>query len=173
MDQSRRVVLAAGTVALTAGCLGGQAEHGSIYEDYLQTTVEATGADGTVHESVTAAIAHTEDQRTTGLSRTDTLRPGWGMVFVFAEAAERTFFMREMDFGIDIIFADSDGTITAVATAPEPRPDEDGTDQRYHGRAQYVLEVAPGWAETHGIGPGGALRFRLPDAVGIPGPSQE
>jgi hypothetical protein len=49
--------------------------------------------------------------------------------------------MREMDFGIDIVSADNEGTIVETHGAPAAGPNEGGTDQTYPGSGQYVWEV--------------------------------
>ncbi|ELY85195.1 DUF192 domain-containing protein [Natrinema altunense] len=133
----------------------------TIHEGYETTTVRAVGADGDELGRVTAAIADTDDLRYLGLSDTDELPPDRGMLFVFGAVAERSFVMREMDFGIDIVYADADGTITGIHHAPAPGPDENGNDQHYPGRGQYVLEVAYEWTSDHGVSEGDVLEFAL------------
>jgi uncharacterized membrane protein (UPF0127 family) len=82
-------------------------------------------------------------------------------LFVHADAAERTYVMRGMSFGIDIVYAAPNGTITAVHEAPAPGPGEDGTEKRYSGSGRYVLEVERGWTADHGVAEGDRLEFEL------------
>lgn len=133
-----------------------------IHADYETTTVRAVSTGGETLGSVTAAIADTPQRRYTGLSDTERLPPDRGMLFVYESVADRTFVMRRMDFGIDIVYADADGTITSIHHAPEPGPGEDGDDQRYPGRGQYVLEVTYEWTREHGVTTGDELVFSLP-----------
>ncbi|QCW01934.1 DUF192 domain-containing protein [Natrinema pallidum] len=133
----------------------------TVHEGYETTVVRAVEADGDELGKVTAAIADTDDLRYLGLSDTDELPPDRGMLFVYGAVAERTFVMREMDFGIDIVYADADGTITGIHHAPAPGPDENGNDQHYPGRGQYVLEVAYEWTSDHGVSEGDVLEFAL------------
>ncbi|MFT4947418.1 MAG: uncharacterized membrane protein (UPF0127 family), partial [Natronomonas sp.] len=118
-------------------------------------------SDGEELGSVTAAIADTQDLRITGLSETESLPEDRGMLFVFNTANTRPFVMREMDFAIDIVYADVDGTITGIYHAPAPGPDEDGENQRYEGFGQYVLEVSYDWTTDRGIETGDRLVFEL------------
>ena len=67
--------------------------------------------------------------------------------------------MREMDFGIDIVYADRDGVITEIHHAPAPGPDEDGSQHRYSGTGQYVLEVPLRWSSRQLITRGDRLRW--------------
>jgi len=83
------------------------------------------------------------------------------MLFVHDSSGEYTYVMRDMSFGLDIVFVAPNGTITTIHGAPEPGPDEDGTAQEYPGRGQYVLEVNRGWAAERGIEAGDEVRFEL------------
>lgn len=131
-----------------------------IHADY-ETTAVSVESGGEELGSVTAAIADTQDLRITGLSETESLPEDRGMLFVFNTANTRSFVMREMDFAIDIVYADVDGTITGIYHAPAPGPDEDGENQRYEGFGQYVLEVSYDWTTDRGIETGDRLVFEL------------
>lgn len=185
IDWSRRQLLGFSGLCALAGCLdtGGstgspnETETGSpdgetpnedgdtddetIHEDYETTPVRVVTSDGTELGSVTAAIADTEAKTSLGLSDTDSLPSDRGMLFVFDSVDDHTFYMPDMDFGIDIVYADEDGTITRIHHAPEPGPDEDGADQTYPGRGQYVLEVVYEWTTDHDVSEGDVLEFDL------------
>ena len=126
---------------------------------YETTTVRVQTPDGTGLGRVTAAIPATPEERYRGLGGVERLPPDRGMLFVFESVAERTFVMREMEIGIDIVFADADGTITRIHHAPAPGPGEDGNDQEYTGRGKYVLELAYRWTSTRGVTEGDVLAF--------------
>ncbi|WP_126664194.1 DUF192 domain-containing protein [Haloterrigena salifodinae] len=134
-----------------------------VHEDYETTEVRIVSADGDELGAVTAAIADTQDLQSLGLSDTEELPSDHGMLFVFESVGEHTFVMREMDFGIDIVYADSDGTITDVHHAPAPEPGEDGEEEhhQYPGRGQYVLEVNYEWTTDHDVSEGDVLEFDL------------
>ena len=133
-----------------------------IHEEYEQTVVTVQSADCETLGSVTAAIADTGDLRYTGLSDTGSLPEDRGMLFVFADEQELEFVMREMDFPIDIVYADGDGVITSIHHAEAPGPDEDGENFEYPGRGQYVLEVNRDWTTERGVEAGDRLFFGLP-----------
>jgi uncharacterized membrane protein (UPF0127 family) len=132
-----------------------------IHADYETTEVRVTSSTGEPLGSVTAAIADTSELRYLGLSDTDDLPEDRGMLFVFATVEDRTFVMREMDFGIDIVYADADGAITEIHHAQAPDPDEDGENLRYPGRGQYVLEVTYEWTTDRGVSAGDVLDVGL------------
>jgi len=83
------------------------------------------------------------------------------MLFVHDSVGDRTYVMREMSFGIDIVYIDADRTITAIHEAPEPGPGEDGNAQEYPGTGQYVLEVNKGWMADRGVEVGDEVRFEI------------
>ena len=130
--------------------------------DYEHTTVAAVDSEtGEELGRVNAAVADSFSKRYVGLSETDRLPEDRGMLFVHDDVDERTYVMRNMSFGLDIVFVDSDGTIMAIHDAPEPGPDEDGADQEYAGEGRYVLEVNRGWTDEHGVEVGDRLEFEL------------
>ena len=132
-----------------------------IHPGYETTEVRVTTPEGDLLGSVTAAIADTPDLRYTGLSDTESLPKDRGMLFVYETVDDHTYVMRRMDFGLDIVYADDEGVISTIHHAPAPGPDEDGEDQRYPGRGQYVLEVTYEWTTERGVETGDVLQFDL------------
>lgn len=124
-----------------------------------RATVTLVGADGTALATVDAAVADTAVERYVGLSDHDSLAPGRGMLFVHGAAAERTYVMRGMEFGIDLVFVGADRRITAIHTAPAPPPGVDGETLTYSGRAKWVLEVPAGFVDRHGLTVGDRIRI--------------
>ena len=135
------------------------AENDPIHSAYATREVTVEGPDGEPRGSVTAAIADTPELRYTGLSDTAPLPADRGMLFVYESVGDRVFVMREMAFGIDIVYADDNGVVTGIHHAPAPEPDEDGESHRYPGRGQYVLEVAYRWTADRDVAVGDVLRF--------------
>lgn len=131
--------------------------------DQTAVTVVESGTEN-VLGTVTADIADTGDERYTGLSETASMPENEGMLFVYDTVDNRQFVMRDMSFGIDIVFADADGTITNIAHAEAPDSGETGEEphHRYSGTAQYVLEVNYDWTTDRGITEGDRLDFTLP-----------
>lgn len=162
------VVLAIVLLGLSSGAiapyLGGYDAEADFNEsrDYNHTEV-AVYDDETGEElgRVNAAVADTFSKRYVGLSETDELPSDRGMLFIHDGYAERTYVMRNMSFGIDIVFVAPNGTITTIHEAPKPGPNEDGEEQRYSGQGQYVLEVNKGWMADHGIEDGDRIEFDL------------
>jgi uncharacterized membrane protein (UPF0127 family) len=133
-----------------------------IHEGYQETAVRILRG-GTKLGAVTAAIADTDDTRRLGLSDTDCLPDDRGMLFVFDTDGSRSFWMQEMDFGIDIVYIAEGGTITSIHHAEAPADDESGREQhhQYPGEGQYVLEVPYRWTAERGIASGDSVLFEL------------
>jgi uncharacterized membrane protein (UPF0127 family) len=99
---------------------------------------------------VAATPAVTRSELVTGLSEHTSLESGHGMLFYHSNTASRSYVMRNMSFGIDIIFITADCQVSRVVTASPPAKNETGTESHhtYTGTAKYVLEVPAGYANS-------------------------
>lgn len=114
-----------------------------------EPVVTLHGSQGAV--SVRVEIAHTRQELSRGLMWRTELDADAGMLFVFADAAPRTFWMKNTPLPLDILFLDARGTVLNVAAETTPYSE---APIRSSGPARYVLEVNAGYAAKHGIGPG-------------------
>lgn len=106
--------------------------------------------------SITAEIADTDTERSLGLMNRTTLADDAGMLFVFDEAAVRSFWMRDTYISLDIIFIGSDKTILYIEENTTPLSE---TAIAPEVQTQYVLEVNAGYAAEHGLSVGDDVRF--------------
>jgi uncharacterized protein len=100
--------------------------------------------------SVRAEVAATDDARREGLSGRASLAENRGMLFVYPDHVERTYWMKGMRFPIDIVWIDR-GRVTGVEpNVPVPVGDD---LPLYPSRvpADRVLEVRAGWAARHHV----------------------
>jgi uncharacterized membrane protein (UPF0127 family) len=107
-------------------------------------------------EDLRVEIADNSSLRSRGLSYRDGLEPGTGMLFVYEDEAERSFWMRGMRFCLDIVWI-NDGEIAGAAegVCPEPGvPETDLTSYLSPSPVQFVLEVPAGWLDERGYGAG-------------------
>lgn len=109
------------------------------------------------NNAVEAVIVDTSESRKRGLSGSEGLGPDEGMLFVFQEEGRYPFWMKDMNYPIDIIWIASGGRIVGFWEHAEPEsyprsfaPDED---------ALYVLEVVAGYVEAHGLKIGDTVRI--------------
>ena len=124
--------------------------------EYDRTNVTVYSDDGEQLGTVDVRIADSQDKRRVGLSRTESLEEDTGMLFVHGDADTHSYVMRNMEFPLDIIFVDANGTITTIHHAPT-----DGGS--YDGYGKYVLEVPRGWANETGVTTGDGVE--IPSAV--------
>jgi len=82
-------------------------------------------------------------------------------VFVYEDAAPRTFWMKNTYVPLDIIFVAENGTVLNVAHAQAQPNAPDSEVDRYSsdGEAKYVVELGRGLANRTGVGPGTELVF--------------
>lgn len=80
-------------------------------------------------------VAETDEQKETGLQNRKELPENGGMLFVFEENEPVSFWMKDTEIPLDIIFISDDLTVTLIAKG-EPLSEEP-----LEGTASYVLEV--------------------------------
>lgn len=106
---------------------------------------------------VRVILADTPAKRTRGLSGTDGLAEGEGMLFIFPEDGLYGFWMKDMRFAIDIIWLDSAWEVVDVAESVSP--DSYPASFSPSKPARYVLEVPAGFAKSHNIALGSEAVF--------------
>jgi uncharacterized membrane protein (UPF0127 family) len=105
--------------------------------------------------AITAEIADTQALREKGLMGRDSLPENHGMLFVYANAQIRSFWMRNTPISLDIAFIDGNGSIVNVATM-QPNSDDSTLSV---SPAMYALEMTAGWFEKNGIEAGARVQF--------------
>jgi uncharacterized membrane protein (UPF0127 family) len=98
---------------------------------------------------VLASVARTPEQRKQGLSHTPALPAGVVKLFVFPQASTWGFWMKDMNYAIDIIWADEDSRVVHVAA--DVSPDSYPTSFSSPEPAQYVIETQAGFAAANNI----------------------
>ena len=111
--------------------------------------------------TVSVEVADNKTERRRGLMFRESLCENCGMLFVYENADERAFWMKNTLIPLDIIFISEDEKVLNVETAyPEPnKSDSDLTRYRSDDEANYVLEVNAGFAEEKGIEKGTEVRL--------------
>jgi uncharacterized membrane protein (UPF0127 family) len=118
---------------------------------------------------VNVELAANDELRAQGLMYRDQLRPGTGMLFLFAHDEEHSFWMKNTRIPLDMVWIDASRKIVGIrANVPpctaDPCPSY-GPEPAV--RSRYVLEVAAGVAAEHGLKVGDPLRFEEIDGVEI------
>jgi uncharacterized membrane protein (UPF0127 family) len=110
-------------------------------------------------KKVTLAIAADETQQQLGLSGIEVLPEDYGMLFAFAKEMPHGFWMKDMNFAIDMIWLDSEMKVVKLMSdvAPETFPAAYGSEVD----SQFVIELNAGSIEKYGIEFGQEIGFDL------------
>jgi uncharacterized membrane protein (UPF0127 family) len=92
-----------------------------------------------------------------GLSGRQSLAPDAAMIFVFEETKTWCFWMKDMEFSLDIIWLDDSKTIITIE--PDLAPETYPQDYCPPEPARYVIEVRAGTAAQLGLKPGDQVSF--------------
>lgn len=108
--------------------------------------------------AVNVEVAATETARIQGLSGRASLPAGHGMLFIFESDGDQGIWMKDMNFPIDIIWADSAGRVVTVVPSASP---DSYPRTIFHPSlpARYVLETPAGFAATNNIYEGVRMTF--------------
>jgi len=107
--------------------------------------------------SVQLEVANTPADRERGLMYRRSLPEDGGMLFIFPEETDQSFWMKNTLISLDMLFIARDGRIVGIHPDAVPlstAPISVGAPSRY------VLEMNGGWAARHGVRPGDQVEFR-------------
>ena len=108
---------------------------------------------------VFSEIADTDALRETGLSGKISLAYGRGMLFVFEQPGFYQFWMKDMNFPIDIIWIGDDKRVVSVT--PNATPESYPETFMPAAPVRYVLEVPAGFSEKNNVRPGEQTSFSI------------
>lgn len=105
----------------------------------------------------TLEVADTDFLRERGLSYRTSLAPQTGMLFVFDVPQTLRFWMKDMNFPIDIIWLDQNKKVVHIehSLSPSTYPDSFGPETP----TQYVIEIPAGEAKGTGLSKGDGVSF--------------
>lgn len=120
----------------------------------------STGKINISGKEVNVEIADTPEARKRGLSGKDRLCPDCGMIFLFKEKDNHSFWMKDMKFSIDIIWIDGEEIVYMVKKADRPSglhipsyfPEK---------KADKVLEVNAGFADENNLKIGDKVDIKI------------
>ncbi len=107
--------------------------------------------DGATITTIAIEIADTRAQRIRGLRKRPVPDFSQGMLFVYQNAAIRSFIMTDTPTSLDIIFIDENSRVINIHRHTRPM-----SKQTYNsaGPALFVVEVRAGFCDLYGIQPG-------------------
>ncbi len=104
-------------------------------------------------ETFTLEVAATDRARQIGLMHRKSLPQDRGMLFVFADEQQRSFWMKNTHIPLDIIYADASGKVVSI----KPMKPLDETGVPSDGPAKYAVELNQGAAKRAGVTVGDVL----------------
>jgi uncharacterized protein len=111
---------------------------------------------------ILAEVADTPAKRASGLMFRDRLAPDRGMLFVFEEAGEWGFWMKNTKIALDILWLGPDKRIVYIEeNVPGCRQDP-CPEYKPNKEALYVLELPAGSVKREKLAKGMKLQFKLP-----------
>lgn len=105
---------------------------------------------------VRVEIARNDQQRARGLMFRRELARDHGMLFIFDETSEHSFWMHNTLIPLDLIFLGDDRKVVGVVANAAPQTD---TARAVKEPSRYVVEVSGGEAAAHGVGAGTSAVF--------------
>jgi uncharacterized membrane protein (UPF0127 family) len=109
---------------------------------------------------LTVELARSPEEQMRGLSGRPGLKPGYGMLFVYARPHPVSIWMKDMRFSLDIIWIRAGRIVAIEKHAPPLTPD--GPERIYTATADLVLEVPAGFTDREKIRVGDAIQASLP-----------
>lgn len=101
-------------------------------------------------------IADNDYKTQTGLMYRDSMEDNQGMLFIFPDAQMRSFYMKNTEIPLDILYFNSDKTLIQFYENAKPY---DETSLPSRAPSQYVLEINGGLAKQLGIEQGDKIRW--------------
>lgn len=114
-----------------------------------------------VTDSVVASleieIAEGDYETQTGLMYRKGMQTNRGMLFIFPNEQRRSFYMKNTEFALDIIYLNSKNEIVSIQKNAQPL---DQTSLPSEAPATYVLEVNAGLSDQWGLAVGDVLEWK-------------
>jgi uncharacterized membrane protein (UPF0127 family) len=105
-------------------------------------------------------VASSPEDRREGLSGYQRLADDEGMIFLYEESGRYGFWMKDMNFAIDIIWLDESNRV--VGLKDNAQPDSYPQSFQPDAPAKKVVETTAGWADSNNVKMGDQLSLVAP-----------
>jgi len=112
-------------------------------------------------EKIPVEVADTLKKRSLGLGNRPYLKKGWGMLFVFEERKPHRFWMKDMQFPLDIIWLDNHRIVHINQNAKPATSDNEPDVMTSPVPVNFVLEIAAGRAAKLRLKKGQQMKFNF------------
>ena len=124
-----------------------------VYSHAIVTT--STG------EEIPVEVADTLKKRSLGLGKRTSLKKGWGMLFVFEKRKPHRFWMKDMQFPLDIIWLDNHRIVHIIHNAKPANSMGEPEVMTSPVPVNFVLEIAAGRAAKLRLKTGQRMKFKF------------
>ncbi len=107
--------------------------------------------------SIDIEIADDDFQTQRGLMYRRTMKENHGMLFIFEDEQERSFWMSNTYISLDILYVDADKNIVSISENTMPKSEASIPSNH---PAKYVVEVNAGFVALHQIKVGDQINFK-------------
>ena len=112
-------------------------------------------------KEIPVEVADTLKKRSLGLGKRASLKKGWGMLFVFEKRKPHRFWMKDMQFPLDIIWLDNHRIVHIIHNAQPSDPKDEPEVMTSPVSVNFVLEIAAGRAAKLGLKTGQRMKFKF------------
>ena len=106
-------------------------------------------------KEITAELAISRTEIATGMMFRDKMEENEGMLFIFAQPVQVSFYMKNTYVPLSCAYIDSEGAILEIH---DLKPLDENPVYARSEQVQYVLEVKQGWFERNGVRIGTVIR---------------
>ena len=112
-------------------------------------------------EEIPVEVADTLKKRRLGLGKRNSLKKGWGMLFVFEKRKPHHFWMKDMQFPLDIIWLDNHRIVHIIKNAKPTNSKDKNEVMTSPVPVNFVLEIAAGSAAKLQLKTGQRMKFKF------------
>jgi len=130
----------------------------SFAEEFVYSHAIVTTSTG---EGIPVEVADTLKKRSLGLGKRTSLKKGWGMLFVFEKRKPHRFWMKDMQFPLDIIWLDNHRIVHIIHNAKPANSRDEPEVMTSPVLVNFVLEIAAGRAIKLRLKTGQRMKFKF------------
>ena len=112
-------------------------------------------------EEIPVEVADTLKKRSLGLGKRASLKKGWGMLFIFGKRKPYRFWMKNMQFPLDIIWLDNHRIVHIIHNAKPANPGDEPDLMTSPVPVNFVLEISAGRATKLRLKIGQWMKFKF------------
>ena len=125
-------------------------------QDYVHAIVTTSTG-----KEISVEVADTVEKRSLGLGKRSGLENGWGMLFVFEKRKQHGFWMKDMQFPLDIIWLDNHRIVHILRNVQPAKSGDFPPVMTPPVAGNFVLEIDAGRADELKLQVGQRLKYQF------------